>query len=109
MPGSTIARGYGARHKRERERLRALVESGAVSCARCGYAITPQYCLRCGRPMAKGRPSPGYCGWDLGHDDFDRELYSGPEHTCCNRSAGTRKRNRRAAIYQSVTSRDWFS
>ena len=25
--------------------------------------------------------------WDLGHDDYDRSIYRGPEHARCNRSA----------------------
>ena len=68
--GSTAARGYGALHVAERKRLAPIVATGTVDCARCGKRI------RSTEP------------WDLGHDDNDRSVWTGPEHRACNRSAG---------------------
>lgn len=62
MPGSTVARGYGRRHKRLRKWWSPKVRAGVVDCARCGLPIKPN------------QP------WDLGHDDDDRSVYNGPEH-----------------------------
>jgi hypothetical protein len=49
------------------------VEAGRVDCWRCGERILPG------------------ADWDLGHDDFDRAVWTGPEHLRCNRVAGSRK------------------
>jgi len=68
----TSERGYGHSHQALRKSWQARVETGNVVCARCGFAILPS---------AK---------WDLGHDDRDRSLYTGPEHARCNRRAGGR-------------------
>ena len=66
---STKARGYGQRHRAERERWRPIVDAGRAVCARCKQPIEP------------GRP------WDMGHTD-DRTAWTGPEHRACNRKAG---------------------
>jgi hypothetical protein len=71
----TVARGYGAAHRRERARWARVVASGAASCVRCGGELVP------------GAP------WDLDHDE-SRQTYLGPAHVRCNRSAGARKGNR---------------
>jgi hypothetical protein len=109
---STAERGYGQVHRKMRERYRPVVEAGEAICARCFIPIAPpgEPCPRCGRPTAKGRPSPGMCGWDTGHDDVDRSLHTGTEHSCCNRKAGGRNggkasaRNARAKSW----SRQWL-
>jgi hypothetical protein len=50
------------------------VAAGGVVCAQCSRPIVPK------------------SAWDLGHDDHDRTLYTGPEHARCNRGAPSRKR-----------------
>lgn len=65
---SAHQRGYPAAHRRLRERWARIVATGTVRCARCGELI--------------GADAP----WDLGHDDRDRTLYAGPEHSSCNRA-----------------------
>jgi len=42
--------------------------------------------------------------WDLGHDDYDRRLYLGPEHRRCNRSAEGKKS---VELQRCKTSRVW--
>lgn len=91
----TAERGYDGPHQRERARWRPKVEAGLVDCARCTKWIQP------------GTP------WDLGHDDHDRSIYTGPEHERCNRQAGGRngalvanaRRGGKATGKQ--TSREW--
>jgi hypothetical protein len=74
----TTARGYGHRHQQLRKRWAPIVAAGGVLCARCGQPILPGEL------------------WDLGHDDVDRRVYTGPEHRArCNRSAGGQEGNRR--------------
>jgi hypothetical protein len=40
--------------------------------------------------------------WDLGHSDFGRNTYAGPEHRYCNRSAGARKKQGIIKINKSM-------
>jgi hypothetical protein len=51
-------------------------------------------CARCGDPIKPGT------SWDLGHDDFDRSVWTGPEHSACNRATAGRK-------FQKVRSLEW--
>jgi hypothetical protein len=67
-------RGYGADHKRIRQSWAMRVSLGGVNCSRCG------------RPILPGSL------WDLGHDDHDRSIYTGPEHRRCNRATSKPKR-----------------
>ena len=92
----TTARGYGNEHQKLRAKVAALVATGGAVCWRCRLAIVPG------------------SSWDLGHDDYDRSIYRGPEHQRCNRAAAARKGNRnRGKAKQRVrklianTTRDW--
>ena len=71
--GRTSERGYGHSHQRLRSVWAKRVALGGVCCSRCGRQILP------------GRL------WDLGHDDYDRSRYTGPEHRKCNRATTKRK------------------
>jgi len=71
--GTASARGYGSRHQKTRARLNLEVQTGTVTCSRCGQPIAPN--------------TP----WHLDHDDEDRGTYLGPSHAYCNDSAGGRK------------------
>ena len=93
----TVARGYGQRHRNLRKMWEPNVAAGTVRCARCGDPIRPGEL------------------WDLGHDDHDRSVYSGPEHRACNRATAGRERDRFDGLEDpfpssSVTrwSRHWF-
>jgi hypothetical protein len=72
----TTARGYGRRHRAIREQVAKLVAAGRAVCWRCGKPILP------------------WMKWDLGHDDYDRSIYRGPEHAYCNRSSAASRGNR---------------
>jgi hypothetical protein len=88
----TVARGYGANHKQMRARWASKVKQGGVLCARCGRPIPADIDAQCPHCHQHG------CGWDLGHDDYDRSKYSGPEHACCNRAAGGRQGAARSVV-----------
>jgi hypothetical protein len=101
MAGDTVARGYGAAHRRLRRQLDAVVQAGDAWCVRCGVWIAPagEPCPRCGDVT---------CGWDLGHVDGDKSLHQGHEHACCNRSAGASRGNRlRGLVEGRRQSREW--
>lgn len=79
---TTSERGYGWEHRKQREALKPIIESGKATCWRClAQGLTPDQAR-----IVPGQP------WDLGHDDTDRTKYRGPEHVSCNRGAGGRHR-----------------
>ena len=89
-PGGTVARGYGHSHRQERNKwAKTMAAQGGTPCARCGGWIDPL--------------EP----WDLGHDDVDRSIYSGPEHQRCNRAVNAKGRRVRIAARSRVSQLIW--
>jgi formate-dependent nitrite reductase cytochrome c552 subunit len=74
--GNTTARGYGNTHQQLRKRVAKQIAAGTAVCWRCGQPVLP------------------WMLWDLGHDDYDRSIWRGPEHRHCNRSAAATRNNR---------------
>jgi hypothetical protein len=74
---STQERGYGVGHQGRRRVLAPFVNAGLATC------------VRCGEPIAAGED------WHLGHDDYDRTRWKGPEHVRCNCGAPNRLRTSR--------------
>jgi hypothetical protein len=85
MKAKTTFRGYGWNHQKMRQIVQLEVAAGIAVCTRCGLRIDP------------GEP------WDLGHDDYDRAIYIGPEHRACNRATASRRR-RTSRRYEAVHS-----
>lgn len=64
--GSRTERGYGADHRRLRADYQRRMDAGErFTCWRCDEPIDPS-------------------DWHLGHDDYDRSKYRGPECVPCN-------------------------
>lgn len=76
--GTRQERGYDAAHDHERAKWALILERRSVPCARCQKPINPGD------------------DWDLGHND-ERTRWTGPEHPACNRAAGGRTTQERAA------------
>ena len=81
---SASQRGYDREHQALRRKIAGQIERGEVV-----------GCWRCGQPIGQGM------AWDLGHDDSDRSIVRGAEHSVCNRATmrigratATRKRDR---------------
>lgn len=66
---------YCRHHRALRTALEPSVVAGEWDCWRCGF------------PIPAG---VRWDEWDLGHDDHDRSVYRGPEHTSCNRATHRR-------------------
>ena len=96
--GTPEQRGYGADHQRlRRQWVRTIREHGGWHCARgskCKHFGTPR-----GTLILPDEP------FDLGHDDHNRNLYSGPEHPECNRATAGRKKPKPPPL--GTPSRDW--
>jgi hypothetical protein len=84
---NSSARGYGHEHRKRRKLWEPRVERGEVCCWRCGKWIAPGE------------------DWDLGHDDYDRSVWRGPECYLCNRATNGRGKNRRRV--QPLRSKVW--
>lgn len=69
--GTRQERGYGAEHDRLRAEWQAELDTGRVV-----------YCWRCLDRGKRTKIDP--TRWHLGHDDFDRGKYRGPECVPCN-------------------------
>jgi hypothetical protein len=82
VTGRTTANGYGHTHQQLREQWAPIVATGTVVCTRYDH---PQF------PRCTGLIHPGD-QWELGHNDQDKSIYTGPEHLTCNRRAGGLKR-----------------
>jgi hypothetical protein len=95
--GTTTERGYGWAHWQERQRLKPIVATGTVTCARAAL----RQCLMSSPLILPGQP------WDLGHPDHDRTRWSGPEHRRCNRAAAARIGNRTRSRPKRTTTPTW--
>jgi hypothetical protein len=104
---NTTERGYGAAHKALRAQYATTVDAGLAACARCKQPIPPGGRGRCPAIRHGHRCGRNHDGWDLGHSDFDRSRYTGPEHVCCNRATTGRKRAVNAARRALRVSREW--
>ena len=78
---TTKQRGYGWEHEKRRKAAARTVAAGLA------------VCWRCNRPIAPGEP------FDLGHDDYDRSVYRGPEHQACNRATSGRRRRGSSRVW----------
>lgn len=72
--GTSAERGYGANHQAHRRDAEAALQRGET--------LT---CWRCGGPITRA------ADMHIGHDDEDRSITRGPEHTNCNLAAAGRK------------------
>jgi len=84
---SSHRRGYTRQHRELRESEERRVATGTVRCARGAKCKDAELV---GGELVGGLIRPGDA-WDLGHDDYDRSKYSGPEHAGCNRATKRHK------------------
>jgi hypothetical protein len=70
---SSTARGYGTSHRKLRAQWERIIATGGVHCWRCH------------------KPIYSWMDWELGHDDWNRDITRGPEHNACNRKAAAAK------------------
>lgn len=88
---------YGRKHRKLRAQLAPIVALGQTMCSRYGH---PQF------PKCPGLIRPDE-PWDLGHDDDDSRIYTGPEHRYCNRHAGLLKGLGKLRGGDGFVFRDW--
>jgi hypothetical protein len=102
MAGRTTELGYDYNHRQIRARLVPLVAKGGWICTRYGHAQFPD----CPGEIPAHHPSHASQVWQLGHDDWDKSRYTGPEHKACNQRAGGLKRIGRL-LNQNQTQLHW--
>ena len=90
---TTKERGYGAKHRAEKERWRPTVDAGHADCAEL-------ICLEENDGRTR-RIEPG-ADWDLAHGE-GQVGYRGPAHARCNRSEAAKRGNRARAGVASRT------
>jgi hypothetical protein len=89
MKRRRLTQGYGYEHRQLRKAVAVKVAAGNVECWRCHCLISP------------------FEKWELGHDDWNRSLYRGPEHRTCNRRAAGQKTQLLKKARRQVVSRSW--
>jgi hypothetical protein len=77
---STVARGYGYKHRALRKQWAARIASSIVICRRGNECLLRD--RPAGNMIVPGEP------WELGHDESRQ--YSHPEHLQCNRATAGR-------------------
>ena len=89
---------YDGLHRRLRKHWAIKVRTGRVWCTRYGHPLFPD----CPGLISVGQD------WHLGHDDFDPNVWTGPEHAGCNVRASNLKRDGLlVAGVALVTSLNW--
>ena len=88
---------YDGLHRRLRKRWVPIVAQGRTTCTRFGHPLFPD---------CPGLIAPG-AEWHLGHDDFDRSRWTGPEHGTCNVRASNLKRDGLLNADPRPRSREW--
>jgi 5-methylcytosine-specific restriction endonuclease McrA len=84
---STVARGYGQAHKRERQRLQAIIDAHGMDCAYCGRPVDPKTWVLAHRHNLRDRCLVN-----------DGSPWLGPSCRKCNLQASVALTNRRRKV-----------
>lgn len=100
---TTTKAGYGSTHQKIRRRWQDRIDSeGGITCWRWAEGVPAS--PHCARFIPPRQPS----AWHLGHDDWDRSVYRGPECVRCNLAAAAAKTNGiKAAKRRPRVQLDW--